>query len=92
MGGKTEKEIREEREYLVNKLMNEGYEVIDTIFDFEDVKANKSVYYLAKSIEAMSIADCIIFMKGWEKARGCIIEHDIAPKYEIPIMYDNISN
>lgn len=31
-------------------------------------------------------------MKGWEKARGCIIEHDIAQKYEIPIMYDNISN
>lgn len=92
MGGKTEKEIREEREYLVNKLMNEGYEVLDTVFDLKDVKANKSVYYLAKSIEAMSIADCIIFMKGWEKARGCIIEHDIAQKYEIPIMYDNISN
>lgn len=92
MSGKTEQQIRKERKDLANKLMDEGYEVIDTIFNFEDVKANKFVYYLAKSIEAMSIADCIIFMKGWEKARGCIIEHDIAQKYEIPIMYDNISN
>ena len=39
------------------------------------------ILYLAKSIEFLDKADGIIFMKGWEDARGCVIEHLIAEKY-----------
>ena len=79
MYGKTEKQIKEEREELVRKLQEEGHEVLDTIFEFD---CNTSpIYYLAKSIEVLDKADAIIFMKGWEKARGCIIEHETALKY-----------
>ena len=44
---------------------------------------DKSTYewYLAKSIEAMSEVDGVIFMKGWEDARGCVAEEYIARKY-----------
>ena len=38
-------------------------------------------YLLAKSIEAMSKADAVVFMKGWQEARGCRIEHQIAIDY-----------
>ena len=33
MRGKTEKQIRTEREELVKKLTEQGHEVVDTVFD-----------------------------------------------------------
>lgn len=86
MRGKTNEQIRKERKGIVNKLINEGHEVIDTVLELD---ANKSaIYYLAKSIELLDKADTIYFMKGWENARGCIIEHEVAKKYGKQIIYD----
>jgi hypothetical protein len=80
MNGKTEKQIKDERKYLVQELEEQGHEVIDTIIkDFDDEVS--PILYLAKSIEFLDKADGIIFMKGWEDARGCVIEHLIAEKY-----------
>ena len=42
---------------------------------------NEAIYYLSKSIEFIGKADVIYFMKGWEKARGCKIEHEVAAEY-----------
>lgn len=81
MNGKTEEQIRNERASLVKELEEKGYEVIDTIFAEKAPEGDARLYYLAKSIEAMSKVDAIIFMPGWEKARGCKIEHEIAVKY-----------
>lgn len=82
MKGKTDEEIREERKKLVKILENSGYEVIDTIFTQEPPEnSDRSMWYLAKSIEAMSEVDGVIFMKGWGDARGCVTEEYIARKY-----------
>lgn len=81
MNGKTEEQIRNERASLVKELEEKGYEVIDTIFAEKAPEGDARLYYLAKSIEAMSKVDAIIFMPGWEKARSCKIEHEIAVKY-----------
>lgn len=81
MRGKTNEQIREEREKLVKQLETEGYEVIDTVFDdFTEGKATP-VHYLAKSIEFIANVEGVVFMKGWENARGCKIEHQIAKEY-----------
>lgn len=81
MRGKTNEQIREEREKLVKKLETEGHEVVDTVFDdFPEGKATP-VHYLAKSIEFIANVEGVIFMKGWENARGCRIEHQIAKEY-----------
>lgn len=80
MRGKTEKEIKEEREELVRKLCDEGHEVIDTVFTDFDCYASP-IAYLAKSIEFLDKADAVVFMKGWENARGCRIEHEVATQY-----------
>lgn len=79
MKGKTEEQIRFEREELVKQLTDEGNEVLDTIFtDFND---NASpITYLARSIEVLDKADAVVFMKGWENARGCRIEYQIAKR------------
>jgi hypothetical protein len=34
----------------------------------------------------MSLCNVAYFAKGWEKARGCKIEHEIALKYGIEII------
>ena len=82
MRNKTEEQIREERKCIVDKLEKQGYEVVDTIFTQEPPEnSDISMWYLAKSIEAMSEVDGVIFMKGWEDARGCVAEEYIARKY-----------
>lgn len=80
MRGKTNEQIRKEREELVEKLESQGHEVIDTVLDISESKS--PIYYLSKSIELLDKADGVVFMKGWQEARGCRIEHIIAYEYE----------
>ena len=40
----------------------------------------------------MTNADCAYFMKGWNEARGCIIEHEVCERYGIPIIYEKSLN
>lgn len=90
MNGKTEEQIKEERQELVDALTAEGYEVIDTIVTNESPKdTNVAIYYLSKSIEFIGKVDIVVFMKGWEKARGCKVEHLIATEYGKQIIYCN---
>ena len=90
MNGKTEEQIKEEREELVKAIESNGDKVIDTIFTQEPPKdCDTAIYYLAKSIEAIGKVDIVVFMKGWEKARGCVIEHLVAVKYDKEIIYCN---
>lgn len=90
MRGKTNEQIRKEREQLVKKLKSEGHEVIDTIINEESPKdINGAIYYLSKSIEFIGKVDAIYFMKGWEKARGCKIEHEVAVEYGKQVFYEN---
>ena len=86
MYGKTEKQIKDERKYLVQDLQEQGYEVIDTVITDFDCNISP-IYYLAKSIQFLDKADAVIFMHGWEKARGCIIEHEVARRYGKFIKY-----
>lgn len=83
MRNHTKDEIMTEREILVKELVRQGHEVIDTIIkDYVPGQGNDyAIKCLAKSIEYISMADMIIFMRGWEHARGCRIEHEVALKY-----------
>lgn len=95
MAGKTKEQIISERETAVRYLNNNGYEVIDTVFDFSDASLNvfgvrvKPVYYLSQAIREMSMCDLVYFCKGWKEARGCKIEHDIAKQYGLEIAYED---
>lgn len=82
MRGKTEQQIRDERTELIKQLESEGYEVVDTIFAEESPKdCDAALYYLSKSIDAMSRVDGLVFMPGWQDARGCRIEFQVALEY-----------
>ena len=82
MRGKTTEQIQAERKQLVEELEKQGHEVIDTIFAEETPKdCDTALFYLSKSIEAIGKVDGIVFMPGWEEARGCKIEYDVASNY-----------
>lgn len=89
MNGKTDDEILLERENAVldaqRRLGGEGVYVIDSFFQAapHDVRP---LWFLGKSIELLSAADVAYFVPGWEKARGCKIEHDCALQYGIQII------
>ena len=88
MRGKTQDQIITERAELIKKLEEEGHEVIDTIFSSKvPENSDAGIYFLAKSIEAMAAVDAVVFMSGWNEARGCIIEHQVATAYNKFIRY-----
>lgn len=89
MNGKTVERIATERKKVVEKLENLGWEVVDTIFAEEPPKdCNSAIWYLAKSIDAISKVDAVMFMNGWQNARSCKIEHEICQQYEKSTMYE----
>lgn len=88
MKGKTNEEISKEREHLVKVFESNGDIVLDTIFDETPKNVDEAIWLLSKSIEYLAQADTIIFMTGWEKARGCKIEHEVAVEYGKEVIYE----
>lgn len=41
------------------------------------------LYYLGSAIQTMDECDAVYFCKGWEKAKGCQVEHYICELYGI---------
>ena len=61
------------------------------LYQKEKEKNNELEYKLREHIciEAIGKVDRVVFMKGWERARGCVIEHLVAVKYNKEIIYCN---
>ena len=97
MAGKTEEEIVATRDRAIKVLEDRGYEVVNTLFTDEWYSkenmeergvVNIPLCFLAKSLENMSLCHAAYFCKGWEKTRGCKIEHDAAVAYGLEIIYE----
>ena len=89
MKGKTNEQIREERTHLVKRLQDEGIEVVDTVFENAPADEDVAIYMLSQSIRYIGKVDAVYFMKGWEKARGCKVEHQVAVEYGKQVYYEN---
>lgn len=89
MKGKTNEQIREQRAELVTRLQEEGIEVVDTVFENAPADEDIAIYMLSQSIRYIGKVDAVYFMKGWEKARGCKIEHEVAVQYGKQVFYEN---
>lgn len=98
MAGKTDEEIIATREKAIKVLESKGYELVNTLFT--DERYNKEnmeqrgvvqipLCFLAKSLEKMSLCHAAYFCKGWEKARGCRIEHEAACAYGLTVIYED---
>lgn len=97
MAGMLEEEIIATREKAIKILKSKGYEVVNTFFTDEWYNKDKMtergvvqipICFLAKSLENMSLCHAVYFCEGWETARGCKIEHEVAEKYGMEIIYE----
>ena len=97
MAGKTEQEIVEVRERAIAVLEAKGFEIVNTLLtdDWYSDQAMKArgvvqipLCFLANSLDRMSLCHAVYFCKGWEKARGCRIEHEAAKAYGLEIIYE----
>ena len=81
MRGKTNEQIRQERAELVKELEEQGHEVADTVFEEAPANEDIAIYMLSQSIRYIGKVDAVVFMPGWEEARGCRIEYEVADNY-----------
>ena len=90
MRGKTDEEINRERKKIADICVREYGDdigIIDSFFGGSPHDA-KPAWFLGKSIELLSTADAVYFADGWNNARGCRIEHQVAVDYGIKIIND----
>lgn len=93
MNGKNEKEIKDERhgiletmKYFLGEATGLKGRKIEEIPSFFASGQYTPIECLGRSIILMSQADVVYFAKGWEKARGCKIEHAVAEGYGLKII------
>ena len=88
MALKDYEEVLRKREATVQKLENMGHTVVDTILTDTPPKDSRvSLWYLAGALRKMSQCDGVLFLPGWEYARGCKIEHAAAVAYGLKVFY-----
>lgn len=99
MAGLTEEQIISAKERAVKYLTSKGYTIVNTLFTDEwysrEQMESRGVVqiplcFLAKSLEYMSLCHAVYFIKGWENARGCRIEHDAAKAYGLEMLYEEV--
>lgn len=97
MNGLTEEQIINAQNKFLEYAKKENFEVVNTYFQNEwysnESMSSRGVVqiplcFLAKSIENMSLCHKAYFAKGWENARGCKIEHEVALQYGMEIIYE----
>ena len=70
----------------VEKYLQDKYgdvEILST-FIYEDAPKDAGrLWYLGRSIQMLGQADAIYFVKGWQQAKGCVVEALIASLYGI---------
>lgn len=89
MRDKTDEEILKERqraiEIVKEKFGDNEVEILDTFFE-DFIEEDNPLEFLGRSIIYLGKADLAYFIKGWENARGCRIEHLCASEYGVSII------
>lgn len=96
MRGLTEEQIKQRRQEAIEKIryiIKEVYGtddvgIIDSYLSSTPKSDNPSVWCLGRAIQLMADADLVFVCDGYENARGCLIEVEVAKKYNIPIIYE----
>lgn len=96
IAGMTDEEIKATRDRAKKALDEMGFEFVNTLFTDERYSqksmeergvVNIPICFLASSVENMAKCHAACFCPGWENARGCKIEHEIALAYSLDIYY-----
>ena len=92
MNGVPDKEIKKIRKEIEDKFKTMHIDVVDSFItrDAPNNTYHPNLYYLGRTIMSyLSSVDAVYFVDGWEKAKGCRIEHAICQEYEIKCLYSD---
>ena len=90
MAGKTTAQIHEERRAVVQALESKGHTVAETVFTDEPLVNNPALYHLGMAFQFIASSDAVLFMEGWESARGCRMEMEACKAYGVPIILQGV--
>lgn len=80
------KKVNAENVIFVDGFHNVYQKYSDTEKELIAMEKNEAIYWLGNSIALMCQVDEVIFAQGWEHARGCNIEEQVANNYGIPMI------
>ena len=92
MTGRTLDEVKKERQDIETIMheLNDGLstkgisvKVIDSFDEQAFIRGRNPLDCLGDCIKKMSEADIVVFAPGWDKSRGCRIEHQCAVEYQL---------
>lgn len=69
--------------YLRSEMYHNFYERLEDEYAY----TNPRVALLSRAIEKMAKCDAVAFLEGWENADGCVVEHEVAKRYGMEILY-----
>lgn len=87
MAGMSGSEVRKVRDKIIKDLKRSGYKVFETYYDNEEPYLDNDrngVNCLGDVLKKIALSDLVVFVEGWEQARGCQVEHLICERYNIP--------
>lgn len=87
MKGKTREQIDEERANMMDLIWNIYPDACIRASVIENPEEKTELECFSESIFHMSQSDILAMGHGWENARGCKLEHEIAKAYSMPIVY-----
>lgn len=90
MGGHSEEDILLKKNEVTDLLLSQGHSVVDTYYQRElpSTIRSEGLFWLGVSLMDMAKCDAVYFCRGWEQARGCVIEHEAALAYNTQVMYE----
>ncbi len=89
MNGLTIDEIRTKMQLVFalfkKNVGRDDLELIDSVVDCDSSEyKHGSVFCIGESLKRLANADIAVFLDGYDKARGCMIECNVCKKYGIP--------
>ena len=68
----------------VGEVLEEPFLVIDSILEGPE----NDIWYLGESIKRMADADVVYFATGWQRAKGCLVEFNVAGLYGLKMIVE----
>ena len=90
MRGKSVEQIKAERADVERALRAKGHFVEDSIVTLAPDTKNIPLWCLGYAFQVISDCDAVLFMDGWEEARGCRMEMEACKQYGVPVILQGI--
>ena len=96
MAGLTDAQILKRREELIELVRKRNPEEeiipIDSFTKSEEIVGRGRIAMLGDSISLMADADLVIFARGWQNSKGCIVENEVCKQYGIRRIFEELMN